>query len=147
MTRLKVTALSLFAAGCVGGSSANVPVQPAQVQGGNAGPPVEVIGEVKGQKAEPAQPADPKKDTTIRATRLAFEASVLGKTRDEIEAKYGVPPKHVDAGPLGGWDGPASVYYGEFADEDGKKVRTVSIYFRSSESGRSVAKLVTFWAD
>ncbi len=57
-----------------------------------------------------------------------FKASVWGRTRDEVEKKYGAP-HGVEADPTGMWDGPFQSYKGEFKTAKGERRTTARLYF------------------
>ncbi|QEL18642.1 hypothetical protein [Limnoglobus roseus] len=65
----------------------------------------------------------------LRMTFAAFKESVHGRTREQVEKKYGPPARSIDD-LSGAWDGPVSVYEGDFTAPGGNKVREVHLYYK-----------------
>lgn len=75
--------------------------------------------------------------------QAAFKAAVLGNTRTSVVALFGSPEEIDEDAQFGGWDGPAAIYHGPFADEMGFKKAKAIIHYRPTPNG-AVAQLVQF---
>ncbi|QEL17440.1 hypothetical protein [Limnoglobus roseus] len=98
-------------------------------------PPAPMVAPVAANPAPNAPPrVAPNADLgperkALRMTFAAFKESVFGRTREQVEKKYGPPARSIDD-LSGAWDGPVSVYEGDFTAPGGNKVKDVRLYYK-----------------
>lgn len=131
-----LTALVLLA-GCQQSPQPQAP--PSTAQSPPPPPPAPVTDQA-GQNP-PAIATEPKKDR-FPLDQEQFKEGAMGKTRDEVHAKYGPSDEVGDWGAAVGWDGPVSIYRGPFTSSSGEKAKA-RVYFRKS-GDKTVAALVDF---
>jgi hypothetical protein len=108
-------------------------------------PPPSPIADQAGQNP-PAIAAGEAKDR-FPLDQDQFKEGAMGKTRDEVHAKYGPPDELGEWGPSVGWDGPVSIYKGPFTSAGAEGAAATKakarVYFRKS-GDKSVAASVDF---
>jgi hypothetical protein len=70
-----------------------------------------------------------------------FKAGLTGLTRERVHEKYGQPDETFDLPAGVGWDGPLSIYWGNFITADGKQASKARVYYRRSGSSSVVAQV------